>query len=84
MGKSKAFQTIKIKTIRHYQTSFTTNAKETSLGRKHRRRKRPTESKPETIKKMVIGSYRSIITLNVNELNAQITRHRLAVLGETH
>ena len=73
-----------MKKIQHHLTGFTTNAKGTSLGRKHQRRKRPTESKPKTIKKMVIGSYRSIITLNVNELNAQITRHRLAVLGETH
>ena len=41
-----------------------------SLGRKHKRRKRPTENKPNTIKKMVIESYISIITLNVNGLNA--------------
>ena len=34
--------------------------------------------------KMVIGSNRSVITLNVNELNAPTTRHRLAVLGEAH
>ena len=33
-------------------------------------RKRPIENKPQTIKKMVIGSYTSIITLNVNGLNA--------------
>ena len=84
MEKTKTFQTRKIKRIQHHQTSFTTNAKGISLGRKHKKRKRSTENKPKTIKKMVIGSYRSIITLNVNELNAQITRHRLAVLGETH
>ena len=34
--------------------SFTTNAKGTSLGRKHKTRKRPTKNKPKTIKKMVI------------------------------
>ena len=34
-------------------------------------RKRPIENKPQTIKKMVIGSYISIITLNVNGFNAQ-------------
>ena len=34
--------------------------------------------KPKTIKKMVIGSYISIITLNVNGLNAPTKRHRLA------
>ena len=57
--------------------SFTTNAKGTSLGRKHKRRKRPTITKPKTIKKMVIGTYMSIITLNVNGLNAPSKRHRL-------
>ena len=31
--------------------SFTTNAKGTSLGRKHKRRKRPIENKPKTIKR---------------------------------
>ena len=36
--------------------SFTTNAKGTSLGRKHKRRKRPIENKPQTIKETVIGS----------------------------
>ena len=37
-------------------TSFTINAKRTSLGRKQKRRNRPTENKPKTTKKMVIGS----------------------------
>ena len=35
------------------------------------------KNKPKTIKKMVIGTYISIITLNVNGLNAPIKRHRL-------
>ena len=34
--------------------------------------------KPQTIKKMAIGTYISIITLNVNGLNAPAKRHRLA------
>ena len=34
-------------------------------------------NKPKTIKKMVIGTYISIITLNVNVLNAPTKRHRL-------
>ena len=47
------------------------NAKGTSLGRKQKRKKeRPTENKPKAIKKMVIGSYISIITLNVKGLTA--------------
>ena len=53
-------------------------AKGTFLGRKHVRRKRPTENNAQTIKKMVIGSYILIITLNVNGLNAPTKRHRLA------
>ena len=35
-------------------------------------------NKPKTIKKMVIGTYISIITLKVNGLNAPTKRHRLA------
>ena len=34
--------------------------------------------RPQTIKKMVTGTYISIITLNVNRLNAPTKRHRLA------
>ena len=63
-----------VKRIQHHQTSFTTNAKETFLDRKHKRRKRPTKDKPKTIKKMVIGSYILIIRLNVNGLNASSKR----------
>ena len=70
------YRQAKVKT-QYHQTSFTTN-KGTSLGMKHKRRKRPTENKSQTIKKMVIGSYTLIITLNVNGLNAPTERHRLA------
>ena len=65
-----------MKRIQHHQTSFTTNAKGTSLGRKHKRRKRPTVNKPKTIKKMVTGSHISITMLNVNRLNAPTKRHK--------
>ena len=74
----KLFREAKVKRIQHHQTSFTTNAKGNSLSRKHEKRKRPTENKLKTIKKMVIGSYISIITLTVNGLNAPTKRHRLA------
>ena len=50
------------------------NAKGTSLSKKHKTRKRPTGNKPRTIKKMVIGSYISIITLNINGLTAPTER----------
>ena len=42
--------------MQHHLTDFTTNAEGISLGRKHKRMKRPTENKPKTIKKMVTGS----------------------------
>ena len=40
-------------------------------------RKQTFKNKPKTIKKMEIGTYVSIITLNVNGLNAPTKRHRL-------
>ena len=36
------------------------------------------QNQPQTIKKKAIGTYISIITLNVNGLNAPTKRHRLA------
>ena len=36
------------------------------------------KNKPKNIKKMVTGTYKSIITLNVNGLNTPTKRHRLA------
>ena len=78
IGKIKTFyRQAKVKRIQHHQTNFTTNAKGTFLGRKHKRRERPKPNTPETIKKMVIGSYISIINLHVNGLNAPTKRYRL-------
>ena len=68
----------KVKRTQYHQTSFTTNTKGTFLGWKHKSRKRPTQNKPQTIKKMVIGSHILIIILTVNGLNAPTKRHRLA------
>ena len=41
-------------------------------------KKRTYKNKPKTIKKLVKGTYISIIALNVNGLNAPTKRHRLA------
>ena len=41
-------------------------------------KKKDLQNHPQTIKKIVIGTYISIITLNVNGLNALTKRHRLA------
>ena len=40
--------------------------------------KKDMQNQPQTIKKMAIGTYISIINLNVNGLNALTKRHRLA------
>ena len=41
-------------------------------------KKNDLHNQPQTIKKMTIGQYITIITLNVNGLNAPTKRHRLA------
>ena len=56
---------------------MTTNVKGADIVRKYKRRKN-YEIKPQTTKKMAIGTYISIINLNVDELNAPIKIHRLA------
>ena len=42
---------------------------------RRKERKKTYKNKPKTIKKMAIGTYISIITLNVNGLNALTKRH---------
>ena len=51
MEKLKPLRQAKAKGIQHHQTSFTTNAKGTSLARKHKRRKRPTITNPKQLRK---------------------------------
>ena len=77
MEKLKAFQISKFKRIQYHQTSFTTNAKGTSPGRKHKRRKRTTENKPKAIKIMVIDL---INTLIGNGLNSSTKRLIMQIL----
>ena len=43
-GKIKRFTDKRKQRIQHHQTGFATNAKGTSVGRKHKRRKRPTKT----------------------------------------
>ena len=83
--KQKHCRQAKAKRIQHHQTSFTTNAKGTSPGKKHKRseqkrkgRKKTYKNKPKIIKTMAKRTYISILTLNVNGLNAPTKRHRLA------
>ena len=71
----KLFRQAKVKRIQYHQTSFTTDVKGTYIVNKYKRRK--NIYKIQTIKKMAIGTYIFIITLNINGLNAPIKRHRL-------
>ena len=50
-GNYNFYKQAKAKRIQHHQTSFTTNAKGTSLGRKHKGRKRPTITNPKQLRK---------------------------------
>ena len=63
---------------KYHQTNFTTNVKGTYIVKKYKRRKKIYKINPQTIKKMAIGMYVSIITLNVNGLNGPTKTHRLA------
>ena len=70
------------KRVQHHHTSFITNAKGTSLGRKHTRRKRPIEKTQDNLENgnriIYIYIYILITNLNVNGLNIPTKRHRLA------
>ena len=50
-GEIKLYKQAKAKRIQHHQTSFTTNAKGTCLGRTHKRRKRHTTTNPKQLRK---------------------------------
>ena len=41
-------------------------------------KRKDLQTQPQTIKKMAIGTYISIITLNISELNAPTQSHRQA------
>ena len=47
-------------------------------GQEIQEKKKDQQNQPQTVKIMTIGTYVSIITLNVNGLNAPTKRHRLA------
>ena len=50
-GEIKSFTDKQKLRVQHHQTSFTTNAKGTSLGTKHKRRKRPAITNPKQLRK---------------------------------
>ena len=45
---------------------------------RNKREEKDLQNQPQTVKKMEIGTYISMITLNVNGLNLPTKRHRLA------
>ena len=49
-----------------------------SIKKKIQKKTKDLQNQPQTIKKMAIGTYISIVTLNVNGLNFASKRHRLA------
>ena len=53
----------------------------TAKGNSQQEKHLPIENKPQTINKMAIGSYISIITLNVNGLNVP-TKRQTGLVGE--
>ena len=73
----KLYRQAKFNRIQHHQTSLATNTKGTYIASKHKRKERPMKTNPPKIKKMPIGTYVSIITLNINGLNAPTKRYRL-------
>ena len=60
---TKFFRQAKLKRIQYHQISIITNVKGTYLVKKYKRRKKDPQNQPQTIKKMAIGTYVSIITL---------------------
>ena len=70
----------KSKRIHLHQTSSARDAKGTALrkGRKRERAREREREKNTGTKKTAMSKYLSIITLNVNGLNASIKRHRIA------
>ena len=52
-------------------------------GQEIQQKNKDLQNQPQTIKKMAIGTYISIITLNVNGLNSPTKRHRLAEVIQT-
>ena len=53
----KLYRQAKAKRVQHHQVSFTTNAKETSLGRTHRKRKIPTKTNTKQLINQHVDNY---------------------------
>ena len=70
--------TIDTQTKKNQLKYNTKDSHQTRRGENKRRREEKEQDKSKTVNKMAIRTYISIITLNVNGLNAPTKRHRLA------
>ena len=79
MGTAKQKTTIDTHTKKKKQSKHNTkDSHQITREQKRKGRKNTYKNKTETIKKMAVRTYISIITLNVTGLNAPTKRHRLA------
>ena len=74
----KLYRQAKVKRIQHYQISFTNKCYRDFYRKETQEKEKTYKNKTKTIKKIPIGTYISISTLNVNGLNAPTKIHRLA------
>ena len=77
MEKLKSYRQAKVKRIQQHQKKLYKYTGKLSR-QKTQEKGKPIENKHKTIKKMVVGSYISIITLTVNGLSTPTKRYRLA------
>ena len=79
MGTTNQKSTIDKHTKKKKQSEHNTkDSHQITRGQKRKGRKKTYKNKAKTINKIVIRTYISIITLNVNGLNAPTKRQRLA------
>ena len=76
-GVKKLFRQENVRKNQYHQPNFTANVKGTYIVKKYKRIKKIYKNQPQNIKKMAIEAYISIITLNVNGLNAPTKRHSI-------
>ena len=76
METSKALCTSETKRFQHYKTSFTTNARGTSLDRTHNRKDLQKQTQNNKVNANGIIHIKN--SLNINELNVPTKRHSLA------
>ena len=77
-GEIKSFSTSKSEENSVPPNQLQNKCKRDLYSQEIQEKKKDLQNQPQTIKKMTIGTHISIITLNVNGLNASTKRYRLA------